>query len=112
MAGNTKTVTDASFAADVGSIVYQLQAACAQHIVVWNTPNLGLTPAVSAAGAAAFGSFLAGTMNGALATRLAGEAGVSIFDAYGFGTTLAQIARGGVSNDDWYLGFNISRKFF
>jgi hypothetical protein len=30
----------------------------------------------------------------------------------GFGTTLAQIARGGTSNDDWYLGFNISRKFF
>jgi Membrane bound beta barrel domain (DUF5777) len=29
-----------------------------------------------------------------------------------FGTTMAQIARGGDSNDDWYLGFNISRKFF
>ena len=30
----------------------------------------------------------------------------------GFGTTFAQIARGGTSNDDWYLGFNISRKFY
>lgn len=30
----------------------------------------------------------------------------------GFGTTLAQVARGGTSNDDWYLGFNLSRKFF
>lgn len=30
----------------------------------------------------------------------------------GFGTTLGQIARGVASNDDWYLGFNISRKFF
>lgn len=29
-----------------------------------------------------------------------------------FGTTLGQIARGGTSNDDWYLGFNIARKFF
>jgi hypothetical protein len=29
-----------------------------------------------------------------------------------FGTTLAQVARGGGSNDDWYIGFNISRKFF
>jgi hypothetical protein len=29
-----------------------------------------------------------------------------------FGTTLAQLARGGASNDDWYIGFNISRKFF
>lgn len=27
------------------------------------------------------------------------------------GTTMSQIARGGFSNDDWYLGFNISRKF-
>src|SRR5581483_802402 len=30
----------------------------------------------------------------------------------GFGTTFGQIARGGFNNDDWYLGFNITRKFF
>lgn len=30
----------------------------------------------------------------------------------GFGTTLGQIARGGISNNDWYIGFNIARKFF
>ena len=30
----------------------------------------------------------------------------------GFGTTLAQIARGGAEYDTWYLGFNITRKFF
>ena len=30
----------------------------------------------------------------------------------GFGTTMAQVARGGFTNDDWFLGFNISRKFF
>ena len=29
-----------------------------------------------------------------------------------FGTTMSQLARGGFTNDDWYLGFNISRKFF
>ena len=29
-----------------------------------------------------------------------------------FATTMGQIARGGFNNDDWYLGFNISRKFF
>jgi hypothetical protein len=28
------------------------------------------------------------------------------------GTTLAQVARGGITNDNWYFGFNISRKFF
>ena len=30
----------------------------------------------------------------------------------GFGTTMAQMARGGFDTDDWYLGFNITRKFF
>ncbi len=29
-----------------------------------------------------------------------------------FGTTPVQIARGGASSSDWYLGFNITRKFF
>jgi hypothetical protein len=29
-----------------------------------------------------------------------------------FGTTMGQIARGGFDNDNWYMGFNISRKFF
>jgi hypothetical protein len=29
-----------------------------------------------------------------------------------FGTTMGQIARGGFDSEDWYLGFNISRKFF
>jgi len=30
----------------------------------------------------------------------------------GFGTTLAQVARGGVPADNWYLGFNLTRKFY
>jgi Membrane bound beta barrel domain (DUF5777) len=30
----------------------------------------------------------------------------------GFGTTMAQLARGGTDTDEWYIGFNISRKFF
>ena len=30
----------------------------------------------------------------------------------GVGTTLGQIAQGGIDYDVWYLGFNISRKFF
>lgn len=30
----------------------------------------------------------------------------------GVGTTLAQVARGGTARDDWYIGFNISRKFW
>jgi hypothetical protein len=30
----------------------------------------------------------------------------------GLGTTLGQIATSGVTNDTWFIGFNISRKFF
>lgn len=30
----------------------------------------------------------------------------------GFGNTMGQLARGGTARDDWYLGFNISRKFY
>ena len=30
----------------------------------------------------------------------------------GFGNTMGQLARGGTSSEDWYLGFNIARKFF
>jgi hypothetical protein len=30
----------------------------------------------------------------------------------GFGTTLGQVAGGGIDYDQWYLGFNIARKFF
>jgi hypothetical protein len=29
-----------------------------------------------------------------------------------FATTMGHLARGGTSSEDWYLGFNISRKFF
>ena len=29
-----------------------------------------------------------------------------------FGTTPGQIARGGTPGDDWYIGFNLSRRFF
>ena len=87
--GTTIATASASFASDIGSIVDQLQAAGAKHIVVWDTPNLGTAPAVVAGGAAALGSFLASSMNSALALRLTGEAGVSTFDIFGFGTTFA-----------------------
>ncbi|MGE3577337.1 MAG: DUF5777 family beta-barrel protein [Vicinamibacterales bacterium] len=30
----------------------------------------------------------------------------------GFGTTPGQIARGGTGSQDWYIGFNLTRKFF
>jgi outer membrane lipase/esterase len=87
--GPTILATALSFAANIGTIVDQLQAAGAQHIVVWDTPNIGLAPAVVAAGGASLGSFLAASMNAALAQRLAGEVGVSTFDIFGLGTAIA-----------------------
>jgi hypothetical protein len=51
----------------------------------------------------------------ALEKRVGGHAFQLVFSNT-FGLTMAQIARGGVENldgsDNWYMGFNISRKFF
>jgi len=51
----------------------------------------------------------------ALEKRVGGHAFQLVFSNT-FGLTMAQIARGGIENldgsDNWYMGFNISRKFF
>jgi outer membrane lipase/esterase len=78
-----------NYAANVGAIVDQLQTLGAQHIIVWNTPNLGLAPAVALAGGSSVGTSLATAMNLALTARLSGEAGVSIFDIFALGTAIA-----------------------
>ena len=44
-----------------------------------------------------------------------GRAGGHLFQinfSNAFGTTMGQLARGAFTNDNWYIGFNISRKFF
>ncbi len=46
---------------------------------------------------------------------LEGRAGGHLFQinfSNGFGTTLGQIANGAFNYDNWYIGFNIARKFF
>jgi hypothetical protein len=69
------------------------------YVVVEGAPRLnGFDPGVT------YASF-------AIEKRAGGHAFQLNF-SNGFGTTMAQIARGGFNNDDWYLGFNISRKFF
>ena len=30
----------------------------------------------------------------------------------GLGMTMGQLARGGTGRNDWFIGFNLSRKFF
>jgi len=81
--------TVSSFVSNIASIVGALQTAGAQHIVVWDTPNIGLTPAVTAQGGSALGQSIALAMNGALATALAGDPFVSIFDIFGLGSSIA-----------------------
>ncbi|WFU15902.1 SGNH/GDSL hydrolase family protein [Bradyrhizobium sp. CB3481] len=85
----TIAATATQYANNVGSIINALQASGAQHIVVWNTPNLGLAPAVTAAGASALGTLLAASMNAALAAQLSLEPDVKAFDIFTLGTTIA-----------------------
>lgn len=82
---STIASTATQYASDIHGIVDDLQAAGAHHIVVWNAPNLGLAPAVVAAGptASTLGTALAMSMNTALALILAGEHGVQLFDLFG-----------------------------
>ena len=80
-----------TYAFNTGRIVDSLQAAGAQHIVVWDVPNLGITPAVSAEGsfASLLGNLVSKSMTKALTARMDGEAGVSVFDMYGLSTAWA-----------------------
>lgn len=73
-----------AYAQDVGQIVDSLQAAGARHIVVWDTPNIGLTPSIGTFGeqAQTLGLAMSGAMNSALAERLGGESGVTTFSVF------------------------------
>jgi outer membrane lipase/esterase len=84
--------TAATYASNMGGIVDTLQAAGATHILVFGAANVGLAPAITAAGPVASGlaSFISQAMNVALAQRLAGEAGVERFDSYAFITDLVE----------------------
>ena len=91
----------ASFAAGIGNMVDALQAAGAQRIVVWDAPNVAAAPAVRAQGALAISvaNSTVSAFNTALGGRLAGEAGVSIFDIAGlFNTVVANPGAYGFSN--------------
>ncbi len=77
-----------AYALAVGNMVDKLQAKGAQHIVVWDAPDVGKTPVALTLGVgfATLGTSVASAFNFALAGRLAGEAGVipfSIFNTVG-----------------------------
>lgn len=81
----TVTQEATAYASDVGGLVDRLQTAGAQNIIVWNTPNSGLTPEVLTFGSAAstFATSVSTQFNNALAARLVGEVGVQTFDLFG-----------------------------
>ena len=86
----TILATAGQFAADVGSIVDTLQTNGAENIIVWDAPNLGLSPALIASGssAASLATTLTQTMNAFLAARLASETNVRTFDFFGLITAV------------------------
>ena len=97
----TIVATAGQFAADVGSIVDTLQAKGAQNIVVWDAPNLGLSPAITANGptAVSLATTLTYSMNAALAARLASETDVRTFDFFDLITSVnANPAAYGLTN--------------
>lgn len=87
--GSVSGMAGTQYANDIGTIVDNLQAVGAQHIIVWNTPDIGKAPAIgqipftaSGLSGSQLASLVSGTLNGALSTRLANEAGVQVFDLY------------------------------
>ena len=72
------------YAADISAILTQLRGAGAQNVVVWNSPNLGVAPAVLAQGqdAAILATALTSAMNAALASALGGFPDVKLFDLF------------------------------
>ena len=93
------------YATSTMSIVNGLRSAGANNIIVWNTPNLGLAPAITAFGPqlAGLGTLVAGSMNaamqGALAPVSLAAPGVKLFDDFSLlSAAVANPAGYGLSN--------------
>lgn len=82
----TSASTVANYASDMAGLVASLKGAGAQHVLVLNTPNFGLTPLANAMGVSAEATGLSWAMDNALAGALAGS-GVKTFDMFSFLTT-------------------------
>ena len=96
-----------AFATATAQMVGSLRTAGASNIVVWNVPNVGLSPAALAGGPAAAGaaSFISAAYNTALGAALAGS-GAQIFDLFGLvGSYAANPAAFGFTNVTQACGF-------
>lgn len=81
----TAAATVAGYATDMAGLVFSLKLAGAQHVLVLDTPNFGLTPLANAMGVSAQATGLSFAMDAALAGALAGS-GVQTFDMFAFMT--------------------------
>lgn len=86
---------DSTFVVGLGT---RLRVRPTLYLVAEAAPRLGYDPGVAHMGVGV--------------ERRAGGHSFQLSVSNGFGTTLAQLARGGGTNDNWFIGFNISRKFF
>lgn len=90
---NAETVIETAatlYAQSIGVLVDRMQAAGAERIVIWNVPNIGLSPAIANQGSQAslIGERVALAMNDALSDRISTEKGISIFDDFGLVTSV------------------------
>jgi outer membrane lipase/esterase len=76
--------TTAGYVGDIKTIDTELEAAGAKNIVVWNVPNIGVTPAVFAEGSAAsiLGTTIASVMNDALLAAIGNDPDIKLFDDF------------------------------
>jgi phospholipase/lecithinase/hemolysin len=78
----TAAAAAGEYAVAIQGIIDDLKEEGAVDIVVWNTPDVGVTPAALAAGVGELGTFVSMAMNDALAAQLKGQARVRIFDVF------------------------------
>lgn len=94
----TAAATVASYATDMAGLVADLRVAGAQHVLVLNTPNFGLTPLANALGVSTLATQLSFAMDMTLTGALAGS-GAQTFDMFGFLTGVVNAgALSGFSN--------------
>lgn len=67
---------------DLSRIVSQLLDAGARHLLVWNVPDAGKSPAILAQNASAAGTLVASSLNASLETAIWGLPGVIPFDLF------------------------------
>jgi outer membrane lipase/esterase len=72
-----------AFASNIGNIVAALQNAGAQHIVVWDVPDVGEAPAPRGLGISALATAIASSMNLALSNAIGTDPNIELFDAFG-----------------------------